>query len=191
MSRASRYILKDYVNAKLLYSHPPPGMDANEFNSETRDLVTDALNRKRNGKRAPVTRVGKNSNTFIPMHFDDDAGDSQAGDGAEGDMSALAAATKAPRLAQSNKANALDKNFFQNSGVSSRMFVNGATTQNNGQISRGAMYSYQNRLDENGKRISSRKMRELEAVGAVAASASKKHNKANKRQKARSGGGYE
>lgn len=106
-------------------------------------------------------------------------------------MSALASSAKVPRPQQSTRANALDKNFFLSSGVSSRMFVNGANAQNNGQISRGAMYAYQNRLDENGKKLSGRKMRELEAIGAVAASSSKKHNKANKRAKARSGGGYE
>ena len=33
-SRAARYILKDYVNGKLLYIHPPPGFDAVTFNRE-------------------------------------------------------------------------------------------------------------------------------------------------------------
>lgn len=34
-SRAARYILKDYVNGKLLYCHPPPiGLDAVKFNIE-------------------------------------------------------------------------------------------------------------------------------------------------------------
>ncbi|GKT77808.1 ribosome biogenesis GTPase [Colletotrichum tofieldiae] len=37
-SRASRYILKDYVNGKLLYCEPPPGtMDGPEFNHELYD----------------------------------------------------------------------------------------------------------------------------------------------------------
>ncbi|WYZ38813.1 hypothetical protein EsH8_III_000727 [Colletotrichum jinshuiense] len=37
-SRASRYILKDYVNGKLLYCEPPPGtIDGPEFNSELYD----------------------------------------------------------------------------------------------------------------------------------------------------------
>lgn len=122
------------------------------------------------------------------MHFDD-ADETKEGE-EDHDMAALAS-NKAPRPQQSRKANALDSNFFQSTGVSSRMFVNGANARNDGQISRGAMYSYQNRLDANGKRLSSRKMRELESIGAVAAGTSKKHNKANKRQKARSGGGYD
>lgn len=37
-SRAARYVLKDYVNGKLLYVEPPPGdYDAKEFNSELYD----------------------------------------------------------------------------------------------------------------------------------------------------------
>lgn len=37
-SRAARYILKDYVNGKLLHCEPPPGdFDAREFNSELYD----------------------------------------------------------------------------------------------------------------------------------------------------------
>ncbi|KAL2023840.1 hypothetical protein VTK56DRAFT_1107 [Thermocarpiscus australiensis] len=38
-SRAARYILKDYVNGKLLYVEPPPGThDPKEFNRELYDL---------------------------------------------------------------------------------------------------------------------------------------------------------
>ncbi|XP_035190728.1 large subunit GTPase 1 homolog [Oxyura jamaicensis] len=29
--RSARYMLKDYVNGKLLYCHPPPGIDPNDF----------------------------------------------------------------------------------------------------------------------------------------------------------------
>ena len=37
-SRAARYILKDYVNGKLLFCQPPPGdIDATEFNRELYD----------------------------------------------------------------------------------------------------------------------------------------------------------
>ncbi|CAG8731243.1 8544_t:CDS:2, partial [Racocetra persica] len=38
-SRAARYILKDYVNGKLPYCHPPPmGISKEEFNAEIHDL---------------------------------------------------------------------------------------------------------------------------------------------------------
>lgn len=36
-SRAARIILKDYVNAKLLYCEPPPGLDPFEFNRDVYD----------------------------------------------------------------------------------------------------------------------------------------------------------
>lgn len=42
-SRAARYVLKDYVNAKLLYCSPPPGVDADEYNAEQRQRARDAL----------------------------------------------------------------------------------------------------------------------------------------------------
>ena len=41
-SRAARYILKDYVNGKLLFCHPPPAdspTDSREFNRELYDLA--------------------------------------------------------------------------------------------------------------------------------------------------------
>jgi large subunit GTPase 1 len=39
-SRAARYILKDYVNGKLLYCEPPPGsMEPAEFNNELYDMT--------------------------------------------------------------------------------------------------------------------------------------------------------
>jgi len=41
-SRAARYVLKDYVNGKLLYCHPPPSdpeIDGNEFNKDLYDFA--------------------------------------------------------------------------------------------------------------------------------------------------------
>jgi large subunit GTPase 1 len=41
-SRAARYVLKDYVNGKLLYCHPPPHdpeIDGNEFNAALYDFA--------------------------------------------------------------------------------------------------------------------------------------------------------
>lgn len=193
-SRASRYILKDYVNAKLLYSHPPPGIDANKFNEETRELVIEALSHKHKNKRAPANRVGKKSSTFIQQqHFSDDE-DFEENGIVEEDGSAIADSgrmTSSARPRQSVKANVLDTNFFTDSGMSSRMLVNGVTANASGDIARGALYPHQRRLDASGQRLSGRKMRELEAMGAIQAGSSKKHNKGNKRAKARSGGGYE
>ena len=39
-SRAARYVLKDYVNGKLLFVEPPPGIeDAKDFNAELYDMT--------------------------------------------------------------------------------------------------------------------------------------------------------
>ena len=64
-SRAARPILKDYVNGRLLYCTPPPGINADSFNAELRDLERLRVLDKVKLKRAPVTRVGKKADTFI------------------------------------------------------------------------------------------------------------------------------
>lgn len=38
-SRAARYVLKDYNNARLLFAHPPPGVDADVFNAASREQI--------------------------------------------------------------------------------------------------------------------------------------------------------
>ncbi|XP_040284263.1 large subunit GTPase 1 homolog [Bufo bufo] len=40
--RSARYILKDYVNGKLLYCHPPPGIDPSDFQPQN-SLETNVL----------------------------------------------------------------------------------------------------------------------------------------------------
>ncbi|WFD21831.1 hypothetical protein MEQU1_000487 [Malassezia equina] len=42
-SRAARYVLKDYINARLLFAHPPPGVDADEFNAGQREHMRQML----------------------------------------------------------------------------------------------------------------------------------------------------
>jgi len=37
-ARAARYVLKDYTAGRLLYCHPPPEVDAEEFNKENFDI---------------------------------------------------------------------------------------------------------------------------------------------------------
>ncbi|KAL7008702.1 hypothetical protein EMMF5_001964 [Cystobasidiomycetes sp. EMM_F5] len=195
-SRASRYILKDYVNAKLLYCHPPPGVDADSFNAETRDLIRLALAEKLRTKRAPSTRVGKKSQTFIRLPDDIDDSDEEADgteaglqDDAESLASHMTGNTTAGRPRQSARANALDSNFFA-AGMSftSRAHVLGGGPNGS---TRSMIAPHQRSLDDTGKRISSRKMRELEAIGAIAAGSTKKHFKSDKRKKARSGAGYD
>ena len=66
-SRAARYILKDYVNAKLLFAHPPPGIDVEEFMSTSRERTMARINEEYdNGrKRAPISHVSKNADTYV------------------------------------------------------------------------------------------------------------------------------
>ena len=205
-SRASRYILKDYVNAKLLYCHPPPGVDPDEFNAEARDIVKLALASKLRTKRAPTTRVGRQADTFIalPEEGESEEDEDEAGASRPAGLSSVrgpvsvaslnTAATGSGRTRQSARASALDRNFFADGGASSRAFVNGvaANSAGAGATTRGALYPHQRQLADDGKKLSSRKMRELEALGAVPlAGSSKKHNKGNKIAKQRSGDGYE
>lgn len=42
-SRAARYVFKDYVNARLLYAHPPPSIDGDSFNDEQRERARISL----------------------------------------------------------------------------------------------------------------------------------------------------
>ncbi|KAL8942099.1 MAG: hypothetical protein Q9216_001865 [Gyalolechia sp. 2 TL-2023] len=70
-SRAARYILKDYVNGKLLFCHPPPRdppIDAREFNRELYNL--DHLPQKRQAVLAAQAEASIN-NTEDPSLMDD------------------------------------------------------------------------------------------------------------------------
>lgn len=76
-ARAARYILKDYVNVskkhykyqhetnpyvqgKLLFCHPPPGIDAQEFNKETNEAALKVFK-----KLAPTTRVPSTALNYV------------------------------------------------------------------------------------------------------------------------------
>ncbi|KAG8937023.1 hypothetical protein FRC02_008130 [Tulasnella sp. 418] len=63
-ARAARYILKDYVNAKLLFCHPPPGMDPDAFNRQTHENTLRGL-RETGRKKAPLTRVPRDASTSV------------------------------------------------------------------------------------------------------------------------------
>ncbi|KAI7906545.1 uncharacterized protein BX663DRAFT_496834 [Cokeromyces recurvatus] len=59
-ARAARYILKDYVNGKLLFCHPPPGVDADEFNKENHEAALKIFK-----KLAPSVRVPAKALNYI------------------------------------------------------------------------------------------------------------------------------
>ena len=170
-ARAARYILKDYVNAKLLFCHPPPGLDADEFNQATREL---SLKRAAGKKKAPTTRVGKKADTFIP------------GDTAHSGPNSIL-----PAKGQGHKSQSVDSAFFaDNAGLSARPFVKGAHSQQG--FSRAKLYPHQNMVADDGTPLSGRRAR-IASVLANAGEAhpGKKHHKKGKRVKQRSGKGYE
>ncbi len=127
-------------------------------------------------KRAPVTRVGKNADTFTGFT-------GPTSPGGDGDQPV-----------PSNKLQALDASFFDaGSTLSARPFVQGSARHGQ-EFSRGMTYPHQNVLNDDGTRVEGRKARMAavsaangEAVGAKG----KKHFKGNRKVKQRSGKGYD
>lgn len=188
-ARAARYILKDYVNAKLLYSHPPPDADADEFDRETVALNVRRLARR---KRAPVTRVGKNADTFINTGTVEPTRSS-----ASLDTPSDPSAVSQPPVVRSTKARAVDESFFAStSTLSARPFVQG-TARHGQSFSRSTTLPHQNAVADDGTPLDGRRARVAAVLaanganGLEAAGRGKKHFKANKKVKQRSGRGYD
>ncbi|KAI9307654.1 hypothetical protein BJ944DRAFT_176135 [Cunninghamella echinulata] len=164
-SRAARYILKDYVNGKLLFCHPPPNIDANEFNKEINELAM-----KTEKKLAPTTRVPSHALNYV-------------------------APADSTTTQKGTKTEAVDKAFFQRhmSGPSIRgKYANAATR---GNFSRVNLYPHQQQTADDGTIIPrSRKERlalvqqNLQDAGGVPG---KKHKKGKKHVKSRGGAGYD
>jgi len=171
-ARAARYILKDYVNGKLLFCHPPPGMPEESFNKQTHEL---SLLRAAGKKRAPVTRVVKGADTFVPAVHVPSSTVSPSQDhiptGQTGGTKTLA----------------LDDEFFaQNGSLSSRPFVQGAA-QHGQAFTRGRLYPHQNMVANDGTLLVPGKA----AIVMGGEGFGKKHHKKGKRTKQRSGKGYD
>jgi len=160
-ARSARYVLKDYVNAKLLFCHPPPDVDVDQFNAPSRALESRRLE-KLGKKKAPTTRVGKDSDAFI-----DTPGSA---------LSVTDNTSQRPGL----KSNALDREFFDSNAMGSRPYVNGRG---------GPPMPHQRMLADDGTPLSAQEQR-LAALGFGLGAGSKKH-KQPKRAKQRSGKGYD
>lgn len=117
-SRAARYILKDYVNGKLLFCHPPPPfspeshtttsgttphIDPHYFNRELYDI--DHLPEKRQAFFASTAEQEEEGGEDIPSI--QAAGRGGAASAAEGDLN-----SPTPIHVQGAKSTRLDKNFF-------------------------------------------------------------------------------
>jgi large subunit GTPase 1 len=166
-ARAARYILKDYVGAKLLFCHPPPTFPPDEFNRDTRDLM---LRRVMGKKRAPTTRVGKNADTY-PLG-------NTLGDTSE----------PSPTPGQSQKSRTLDKQFFdENVGLSARPFTKGMGGRIQS-VSRPILYPHHHSVADDGTPLSN----DGQAVAVMAnMGQGKKGHKKVRRTKQRSGRGYD
>jgi large subunit GTPase 1 len=162
------------MNAKILYCHPPPNVSGDDFNAETRDI---ALNRLEvaNKKKAPVTRVSKNADTFVPAAI-------SASDASTPDQ---------PQ--QSHKSRAVDTSFFAtDSTLSSRPFVKGSALDGK-EYTRSKIYPHQNGMADDGTTLGGRRARIAAVLNATGGDArnEKKHFKGNKKIKQRSGKGYD
>jgi large subunit GTPase 1 len=196
-SRAARYVLKDYVNARLLYAQPPPGVDSDEFMKTSRDRTLAQLDDEfRNGrKRAPVTHVGKNADTFIAPAPSDDPilsvpSSSQMYERQSTSRQVKSTAASAPARSGKERAAALDGVFFTEAGPAPRPVVKGRTQAPDEQegglgFSRPTMYPHQRMLGPDG-----RPMLHAGQGMKMTGPGSKKHFKVREGKK-RSGRGYD
>lgn len=163
-ARAARYILKDYVNAKLLYCYPPPGTSDETYNAQARLKMLQALAKR---KRAPISRVTKKADTFI-------------------DFGQPVQNIRARSVDESFFSS-------EQRQLSSRPFVQG-TNRHGQQFARDKSMPHQNIVGDDGRPLEGRRARiaaVLASNGVMDGGQSKRHFKGNKRVKQRSGRGYE
>lgn len=167
-ARAARFILKDYVNGKVLFCHPPPGVSEDDFNKENHERRLERYSTK---KKAPVTRVGKNADTYVMPQ-------------------------QGPNADQPNplgqRSMIVDEQFFLAQRLSDKPFVSNSK-EGNKIFSRSAFYPNQVLVSNDGTPLAGPQVRmqalmrnmELGGMGG-----DKKHKKP-RRAKQRSGRGYD
>ena len=215
-SRAARYILKDYVNAKLLFAHAPPGIDSDEYMSTSRAKTLAQLEAEylAGRKRAPVTHVGKNADTFVAPAGSNLASDmtdivssnpevvasetSQPGTSSIKQrqltsQSVRANAASAPGRTGLQKAEALDGVFFSEAGPAPRPVVKGRRNDGTADVQSGGLgfsrpnqYPHQRMLGPDGMPLAPN---QYAALGKRL-QGDKKHFKGREGKK-RSGAGYD
>ncbi|OWZ64014.1 hypothetical protein AYX15_04113 [Cryptococcus neoformans] len=201
-SRAARYVLKDYVNAKLLFAHPPPGIDADDFMSVSRaETIARIEESYENGrKRAPVTHVSKNADTYVQpasAKAKDSADEETTEQGQDQikrerqstSRQVKSTAASAPARSGREKAAALDSVYFNEGGAQPRLVIKGLNqpgdVQEGGQgFSRATKYPHQRLLGPDGMPMLGAGGRDLGGANG------KKHFK-RKEGKKRSGKGYD
>ncbi|TKY90980.1 hypothetical protein EX895_000979 [Sporisorium graminicola] len=171
-SRAVRYVLKDYVNAKLLYGHPPPGVDADTYNAAQRERARAALaGRKYDPSTAAHLAEHDDHTTTGGVDVDDLDADLQA------ELAELTKRRGTGLVRQSAKSKALDSAFFETM-ASSKPTIVGRTGVPTAAI--------QGRVANDGTLIRNGGQQQGQGQEKT-----KKHNKANKRKKQRSGAGFD
>jgi len=188
-SRAARYILKDYVNAKLLFAHPPPSIEVDDFMSTSRARTVKELNDAYDAgrKRAPIQHVSKNADTYVAP-----APDAEALRQRQSTMKSIRAdAASAPARSGKQKAAALDGVFFADAGPAPRPMLTGGQAQDQRDqqegglgFSRNTAYPHQRMLGPDGMPMVDMGIR------TTGRNNGKKHFKV-KEGKKRSGRGYD
>jgi large subunit GTPase 1 len=189
-SRAARYILKDYVNARLLYCHPPPGVASDDFmaGSRARTLRRIREAEAAGKKRAPATRVAKGADTFVasPQAVLEAVAETRERQATSKSIRSTAAS--APGRSAAATSRALDGSFFTEVGPSARPVAKGVVGAGLGGYSRTVMYPHTQAIGSDGLPIADAGMRRIDAVAGR--DQSKRHFK-NKEGKKRSGRGYD
>lgn len=188
-ARAARYILKDYVDGRLLFCHPPPSISADDFNASQQAQALAALEAS-GKKKAPVTRVGKDAITYVApspaanvgVDVDVDADVNSPGAGLGVDSEGRAIPRGAP--GQSARSKQLDDDFFADgTGLSDKPFVKGSAEDQHAGFSRVVHYPHQKAVGDDG--------RPIEGGVKIAIPVGKKHYKGARNVKKRSGRGYD
>ncbi|KAA8647607.1 hypothetical protein EYZ11_004948 [Aspergillus tanneri] len=161
-SRAARYVLKDYVNGKLLFCHPPPvpegqeAIDPQQFNEDLYDAAH--LPARRQAMLAKMVQ-------------------SEATDDLDSDMPSLSSASAPSRAVEGTRTRNLDSGFF---GPDSSM--------SGGRLTLPFNHQYTEQGQQIRKQLTGRKERLMVAlergvdVSEVRTGNSKKHFKANKKR---------
>lgn len=183
-SRASRYILKDYINARLVYCQPPPDIEPDVFMASSRAETLERLiaEEKAGKKKAPTTHVSKNSDTYVASAAEREERQATS-------MSIRASAASAPAARGSTRSKTLDDQYFADPGPLPRPVAKGVLGQGlEGGYARTMMYPHTQSVGNDGLPIDAQGRR-IDAV-AGRSKKDKKHFKV-KEGKKRSGRGYD
>lgn len=191
-SKAARYILKDYINAKLVYCHPPPGIDADDFMAGSRALTIKRFDDeiKAGKKKAPVTRVAKGADTFIGNTSSAPGSSTISKKQRQATMKSIrASAASAPGKSGAARGKGLDNDFFKEEGPSARPVAKGTVGAGlEGGYSRTKMYPHTQAIGNDGVPVQNTGVRFNHAMPTR--DNGKKHFKI-KEGKKRSGAGYD